>query len=253
MVEILLNAPTRADPNKPNGQGNTPLHRAAERGHTETVQVLLSSSADPNVSNTDGETPLHRAVSYGCSEVVALLLKEPSVNMDAIDNLGQTPLHHAVKNDMTTEVRSLLKASASPNVFDNSGHTPLHLGIFSSCKMVRILLRKADPNLKNNINGETPLHMAIRTRQAWGKAGWLRTEHTNTIKLLLRHAASPTEHNNDKKTPLDLAYSLNDTQLTNLLLHGKRGRTQPCTQPYSGENRAKRRKKDRLLLPGVPG
>jgi hypothetical protein len=44
---------------------------------------------------------------------------------------------------------------------------------------------------------------------------WVREHYTNSIKLLLLHAANPDEHNNNKKTPLDLA--LNDTELINLL------------------------------------
>jgi ankyrin repeat protein len=165
MVNLLLNAPKRADPNKSNRQGETPLHRAAERGHTETVQVLLTHSANPNVSNTYGETPLHRAVYFTNdkgSAVVTLLLNKPSVvNVNAIDKLGQTPLHHAVKYGREAEVALLLDANASPNVIDNKGHTPLHLGIYKmSSEIVKILLtKKADPNLKNN-NGETPLDLA---------------------------------------------------------------------------------------------
>ena len=56
----------------------------------------------------------------------------------------------------------------------------------------------------------------------------IRREH-----LVLGHLVShmnPHEHNNNKKTPLDLAHSLNDTELINLLRfykkieNGKRGR-----------------------------
>ena len=261
MVNLLLNAPKRADPNKSNTQGVTPLHRAAEMGHTETVQVLLTHSANPNVSNTYGETPLHRAVYFTNdrgSAVVTLLLKEPSVNVNAIDKLGQTPLHHAVKYGREAEVALLLDANASPNVIDNKGHTPLHLGIYKmSSEIVKILLtKKADPNLKNN-NGETPLHIAIRLRQgeseseSESESEWVREHYTNSIKLLLLHAANPHEHNNNKKTPLDLARSLNDTELINLLTFykewymenrkWKKGRKR-ARQPTSGVSTPRSRK-----------
>ena len=39
--------------------GYTPLHAAAEKGHTEAIEALLGANADPNVQNNAGWTPVH--------------------------------------------------------------------------------------------------------------------------------------------------------------------------------------------------
>ena len=37
---------------------STPLHRAASKGHSKTVKLLLSYSADTNLQDSTGSTPL---------------------------------------------------------------------------------------------------------------------------------------------------------------------------------------------------
>jgi len=39
----------------------TPLHRAARYGHSESVQLLLTGKANPSAENLDKETPLQLA------------------------------------------------------------------------------------------------------------------------------------------------------------------------------------------------
>ena len=43
------------------GNGVTPLHFAAHRGHLPVVQYLCEQGADKEVSDDDGRTPLHQA------------------------------------------------------------------------------------------------------------------------------------------------------------------------------------------------
>jgi len=37
--------------------GETPLHRAAERGHLDVVKLLLEHGVDPDVQGEDGNAP----------------------------------------------------------------------------------------------------------------------------------------------------------------------------------------------------
>jgi hypothetical protein len=52
---------------------DTPLYWASWRGHSRCVKILLDSKADPNKANKRGFTPLHRAQQEGHHDVIKLL------------------------------------------------------------------------------------------------------------------------------------------------------------------------------------
>lgn len=55
-------------------EGTTPLHFAAQNGHTECVEALLAAKADADESDNKRQTPLYHAVLSGQTECVAALL-----------------------------------------------------------------------------------------------------------------------------------------------------------------------------------
>lgn len=62
--------------------GSTPLYIAAQEGHSEVVEQLLSRSADIECVFRDGYTPLYIAAQNGRVEVVKTLL-EKGANREA--------------------------------------------------------------------------------------------------------------------------------------------------------------------------
>jgi ankyrin repeat protein len=56
-----------ADAQPRNGEGNTPLHLAAQRSDVEFVRLLLEAGADRLVKNHKGQLPVHLA-SEGARE-----------------------------------------------------------------------------------------------------------------------------------------------------------------------------------------
>lgn len=76
--------------------GHTPLHVAAERGHTEVAGVLVAAGAPLEAGDSCGWTPLHMAAANGRTALVELLLAR-GANLNARDRRGQTPLRLAVK------------------------------------------------------------------------------------------------------------------------------------------------------------
>jgi len=53
--------------------GSTPLHHAAGWGRKEVVELLLTKKADPNRRNKAGQTPLDLAISNNQTEVIQIL------------------------------------------------------------------------------------------------------------------------------------------------------------------------------------
>lgn len=77
-----------------NGDGETPLHEEARRGHPIVADLLLSRGADPNARDPWGWTPLHVAAAHGRSDVVEILLVR-GADPRARDVWGQTPFELA--------------------------------------------------------------------------------------------------------------------------------------------------------------
>ncbi|VDM40703.1 unnamed protein product [Toxocara canis] len=57
-------------------EGRYPIHYAADYGHTDIVQYLLSKGADVNVLDVHGITALLAAVFEGHKDIVFLLLSK---------------------------------------------------------------------------------------------------------------------------------------------------------------------------------
>ena len=103
--------------------GNTPLHRAANNGHTAIVNKILSAFGDDterlmqflSFKNNYGETPLHLAASEGHTTIVEELLSAfegDTANLLKLlsikDCLKCTPLHTAAINGHTEIVKMII-------------------------------------------------------------------------------------------------------------------------------------------------
>lgn len=109
LIDILLAA--GADPEKPNAQGKSPLHRAAtctvgmEHG-TEIIKILLKHKADLHQTDQAGNTPLHDAVEgwlQSNSPQNVLCLLEAGADIHRKNNAGLSPLDIAINHRKTPE------------------------------------------------------------------------------------------------------------------------------------------------------
>ncbi|TVU06186.1 hypothetical protein EJB05_49385, partial [Eragrostis curvula] len=62
------------DPKMADARGSTPLHDAAERGHCETVRLLLAMGVEVDALGQRG-TPLHLAAGWGHDQALKILLE----------------------------------------------------------------------------------------------------------------------------------------------------------------------------------
>lgn len=79
-------------------KGNTALHIAAKKNHSQIVSILLKSGLNPNIKNSAGQTALHEAAKEGCIDVVRKLINFQGVDINIKDNNGNSPISLARLN-----------------------------------------------------------------------------------------------------------------------------------------------------------
>jgi ankyrin repeat protein len=166
----------------PDKRGNSPLHIAAEKGHSEVLNLLLSMKSatkrifDGNVGKKF--TPLHLAAAKGHTTCVVLLLQKMKPKIDVTDHHGMTPLHHAAIQGHFDVAEKLLEATANVDARDRTQMTPMHYAAKKGHVLLLKLLieKKGDVNALN-VKKMSPLHFAAK----YG--------HIEVASLLIEHGA----------------------------------------------------------------
>ena len=158
---VLLLIDSGVDVNIKDAQCFTPLHCAAQQGHTEIAELLIAKEANVNATDMMGETPLHAAVLGGHKDVVLVLLAG-GADVDAENRMRRTPLHFAARDGYLDVVEVLLAQGADVNAKDKSpSRTPLHYASQQDHKGVAelLLVQGADVNARDLLS-RTPLYWA---------------------------------------------------------------------------------------------
>ena len=90
-VQAELDKGVDVDESDDSWPGMTPLHYAADEGHTEVVELLIANGADMNAKDEDESTPLHLAAYWGGKDIVELLIAA-GADVNAKNNWIGTPL-----------------------------------------------------------------------------------------------------------------------------------------------------------------
>lgn len=141
--------------------GWTPLHRAAQFGHHEILDILISRGSDLESRTVLGMTPLYIAVSQEQEETVDLL-RERGADLFAVRPDGESVLHLAASGGNPRIVDYLISAGLKVNDTRRFGITPLHLAAaFGHHSVFELLIdRGAEVNAINE-NGRTALDIAL--------------------------------------------------------------------------------------------
>ena len=157
------------------------------------VGNLIYRGMDPNTPTEKGEPALVFAVRSGAPKTVAFLLKQPGIQLDAINTADETALMLAANANDLASANLLIEAGASVN---RPNWTPLHYAASKGhTEMMRLLIDNDAYIDSESPNGTTPLMMAAY--YATPKA----------VKLMLEEGADPTLQNKDGQTALDMALS----------------------------------------------
>jgi ankyrin repeat protein len=128
IVKILIQA--GADINLQDEIKDNPFLYAGAEGLLDVLKLLIDAGADTRITNRFGGTALIPAAERGHVEVVNELLTRTDVKIDHVNNLGWTALLEAVilgdgGPRRTEVVRLLIAAGANVNIADGRGVSPL--------------------------------------------------------------------------------------------------------------------------------
>ncbi|RJE26222.1 Ankyrin repeat protein [Aspergillus sclerotialis] len=190
--------------------GLTPLHNAAARGTLESIEILLNGGANIDAVSDEG-SPLHYAIQHnGDPRVVGFLLTQGS-NTEVADQSGRRPLHVAAKLGNAEIVRLLIDCAELDST-DNHDMTPLMLAVEQgSIKVVQELLDHGANITASNVDGTTPLHLAV------GHG------HRNIVDSILQqdhvpHKFTVRARNTQGQIPLHIAAQYGDMDIVTTLL-----------------------------------
>lgn len=109
--------------------GSTPLHKAAIRGDSDIMTVLLSHRVIDINKLEDSTIGGYGAIHLCCQRnfpkcLEAIILAGGDINLKARSKLGETPLHICCKLGMEDCARLLVESGADLNSSDGFGHSP---------------------------------------------------------------------------------------------------------------------------------
>ena len=210
--EILSTPEGKADVNKCDVRGRSPLFVAARAGHVEVCELLLRNGADVEQTSQKGRTPLYGASSRGGHRVVKLLLDHGAV-VNHTTREGLSPLLQSAKKGSVESLEELLTRGADAKHTDAKGVSALWFAAArGNPTAVKLLLEHGANMNQAQQNGSTPLCVA---------AG---NGHLEVVRLALESGANVNQANDNGSTPLFFAASKGRLETVKLLVeHGGDG------------------------------
>lgn len=104
----LFKKKKRIDIDVKDDDGFSPLHRAAQLGSTEAVQVLIAQGASVNLPSKTNMTPLYYAVQSGNFECASLLIENGADQSDIKDGFTDTKTQDGKVNQRFSRSRMSL-------------------------------------------------------------------------------------------------------------------------------------------------
>ncbi|MEM7184233.1 MAG: ankyrin repeat domain-containing protein [Spirochaetota bacterium] len=244
IIEKLIDRTTQT--NSIDHYGNTPLHYAMRRSYDKSVKALSEKGLGLNQKNVQGNTALNYALRL-CNHKYFKILLEKGITLNYTNHDGLTPLYQAVNCSNIELVNIMLKRGVHPNnkLYDRYGDHPFTLSIKKRRLDIAKLLFKygADINVQSasgwnglmlaSYNGDISTVQWLLEKYAKlnSKVEWTDGQydgataltiavfhnHTDIVKLLLKHGADPQTKCDRGMTPYDYAVQKKNPEMIQLL------------------------------------
>ncbi|KAJ3114374.1 hypothetical protein HDU96_002179 [Phlyctochytrium bullatum] len=204
------------------GLGSTALFPAEfyerDRGHIQTLELLIASGANIEARDERGRTALYHAAMNGRSKCVQLLI-DAGADVNAADWYGHTPLnpYQEFAARLSRRTPSYADPGGTSRILETHGAIdegprlslpPLYGAVESdNCELMRSLLEAGASLHASNYMSSPPLHFALEKGKAQAAA------------ILLAAGADPNARSWDKKTALHWLVQgrVNGSEAENLL------------------------------------
>ncbi|XP_065336620.1 uncharacterized protein LOC135937396 [Cloeon dipterum] len=191
--------------------GNTILHWAAKRdivSNSLFSWLKEQNEVELNARNNLNETALLLACKRNKSNFAKQLLLVKGIEMNSIDLEGRTAVHYAAQSRDLDLMRKLFEKGADPSVTDIEGKNVLHHAIEVFATFMFIHELNGDLVKQRLENGDTILHLAIRSSWKNDVIDWLVEQRQVDLNCT----------NDSGETALLLACKYSKWELANLLL-----------------------------------
>ena len=196
-----------------NLEGRTPLDVARLNGHLHVIHFLLGSGK----CSAPDMTKLHLACILEDEEKVRNLASDIT-SLSTPDQFGITAVHYATyqPNNLSILLSILNSISKQKDVLsllvrqDKRGNTPLHYAALCGCTIsVRILVSYYSSVNIQNADGDTPLHLSIKSNYC----------NSGLVSVIILHkSCRPSTINAQNESPLHTASKYGKLDIVELLL-----------------------------------
>ena len=151
-----------ADVDAQDANGNTAMHYAVLNSSDRAIDSLAHAYANFNIPNAVERTAMHLLSISNSPNLARLLCRNIlRIDMTILDQDGNTPFMAAVRYDSSRMVHYFLQLGYRPEGKEKDGNTPLHIAVRSkNLATIKLLARKPHINFVND-DGRSPLAAAI--------------------------------------------------------------------------------------------
>lgn len=202
------------------GLGPSVAHVCAFHGQPDCMRELLLAGADPNAIDDEGETVLHRAVGKKHTDCAVVILENGGCkSMGILNSKEMTPLHMCIATWNVAVVKRWVEVATKEEI-DDAIEIPSKIGTAlcmagalkkaheTECReLVRILITSgADPKAQDALRGQTALHAAAMANDV------------EMVKIILDAGVDVDIRDVHNTTPLHVALARGSKSCVGLLL-----------------------------------